>query len=87
MCVVSNGTELLFHLVIQASRANVTFVGSCFKNEFPKLAVSVSLLREARLLSDSKVSICGEEEIRTLEGVSPLPVFETGAFDHSATSP
>lgn len=30
---------------------------------------------------------CGEEEIRTLEKVTPLPVFETGAFDHSATSP
>ena len=31
--------------------------------------------------------ICGEGEIRTPEELSPLPVFETGAFDHSATSP
>ena len=30
---------------------------------------------------------CGEEEIRTLEKVTPLLVFETSAFDHSATSP
>ena len=30
---------------------------------------------------------CGEGEIRTPDGVSPMPVFETGAFDHSATSP
>ena len=29
----------------------------------------------------------GEGEIRTPEELSPLPVFETGAFDHSATSP
>ena len=38
-------------------------------------------------LSADEVSFCGEGEIRTLEEVSPLPVFETGAFDHSATSP
>ncbi len=31
--------------------------------------------------------IGGEGEIRTLDQVSPMPVFETGAFDHSATSP
>jgi hypothetical protein len=30
---------------------------------------------------------CGEGEIRTLDPVSQMPVFETGAFDHSATSP
>ncbi len=29
----------------------------------------------------------GEGEIRTPETCSSLPVFETGAFDHSATSP
>ena len=29
----------------------------------------------------------GEGEIRTPEELSPLPVFETGAFHHSATSP
>src|SRR5574343_556443 len=34
-----------------------------------------------------KVSGCGEGEIRTPEDLSALPVFETGAFDHSATSP
>ena len=30
---------------------------------------------------------CGEGEIRTLEDLSTLLVFETSAFDHSATSP
>lgn len=29
----------------------------------------------------------GEGGIRTLDRLSPIPVFETGAFDHSATSP
>ena len=29
----------------------------------------------------------GEGGIRTLEGLSPLPVFKTGAFNRSATSP
>jgi hypothetical protein len=29
----------------------------------------------------------GEEEIRTPEAVADLPVFETGAFNRSATSP
>src|SRR5665213_355554 len=32
-------------------------------------------------------SNCGEGGIRTLEELSPLPVFETGSFDHSDTSP
>ena len=30
---------------------------------------------------------CGEGEIRTPEELAPLPLFESGAFDHSATSP
>lgn len=29
----------------------------------------------------------GEKEIRTLEGVATLPLFESGAFNHSAISP
>ena len=29
----------------------------------------------------------GEGGIRTLEGLATLPVFETGTFNHSATSP
>ena len=29
----------------------------------------------------------GEGGIRTLEGLAPLPVFKTGAFNRSATSP
>ena len=29
----------------------------------------------------------GETGIRTLEGVAPLPVFKTGAFNRSAISP
>ena len=30
---------------------------------------------------------CGKGGIRTLEELSPLPLFESGAFDHSATFP
>ena len=33
------------------------------------------------------VSSSGEGEIRTLDALSGIPVFETGAFGHSATSP
>ena len=29
----------------------------------------------------------GERGIRTLGGVAPTPVFETGPFNHSGTSP
>jgi hypothetical protein len=29
----------------------------------------------------------GDGEIRTLEGVTPLPPFQGGALDHYATSP
>ena len=29
----------------------------------------------------------GEREIRTLDTLAGIPVFETGAFNHSATSP
>ncbi len=31
--------------------------------------------------------ICGEGEIRTHDTLTGIPVFETGAFNHSATSP
>jgi hypothetical protein len=31
--------------------------------------------------------IGGEREIRTLDRVTPMPVFKTGAFGHSAISP
>jgi hypothetical protein len=31
--------------------------------------------------------LCGEAGIRTLDTASGIPVFETGAFNHSATSP
>jgi hypothetical protein len=30
---------------------------------------------------------CGEGEIRTLDTLAGITVFETAAFDHSATSP
>ena len=30
---------------------------------------------------------CGEGGIRTLDTVARMPVFKTGAFNHSATSP
>ena len=29
----------------------------------------------------------GQGGIRTLDGLTPMPVFETGAFNHSATCP
>ncbi len=29
----------------------------------------------------------GQSGIRTLEGLAPLPVFKTGAFNHSANCP
>ena len=32
-------------------------------------------------------NVGGETEIRTQERVAPLPVFKTGAFNHSAISP
>lgn len=31
--------------------------------------------------------LCGERGIRTLEELSPLTVFKTAAFNHSAISP
>ena len=34
-----------------------------------------------------QVNSGGETEIRTQERVAPLPVFKTGAFNHSAISP
>jgi hypothetical protein len=34
-----------------------------------------------------KMNSGGETEIRTQERVAPLPVFKTGAFNHSAISP
>ena len=43
------------------------------------------------IFQDSKsshtIKIGGEGEIRTHEGLTTLPVFKTGALDHSATSP
>jgi hypothetical protein len=41
----------------------------------------------ARLKALQGLVYGGEGGIRTLERVTPLPVFKTGAFDHSATSP
>jgi hypothetical protein len=35
----------------------------------------------------SKNLSCGEGEIRTLDRLTPTPVFETGSFNHSDTSP
>lgn len=35
----------------------------------------------------SSYKLIGEAGIRTLEELTPLPVFKTGAFGHSATSP
>ena len=32
-------------------------------------------------------SVCGEGGIRTLDRLTPILVFETSAFNHSATSP
>ena len=47
---------------------------------------SINLLLRSR---DDKIAAKqnGEGEIRTLEGLTTPPVFGTGAFNHSATSP
>ena len=42
---------------------------------------------KARAYESSFVVNGGETGIRTLEGLASLPVFKTGAFDHSAISP
>ena len=38
-------------------------------------------------ITDVETENGGEGGIRTHEGLSPLPVFKTGAFNRSATSP
>ena len=38
-------------------------------------------------MDDRKWGFGGEGGIRTHEGVAPLPVFKTGPFNHSGTSP
>ncbi len=40
-----------------------------------------------RLFDVSPLLLSGEGEIRTPGRFDPTPVFKTGAFDHSATSP
>ena len=43
--------------------------------------------RRPSVLLDKEVSICGGRGIRTLEELSPLAVFKTAAFNHSAIPP
>ena len=41
-----------------------------------------------RLFYEIKIRGCGGETgIRTLDRLAPMPVFKTGAFNHSAISP
>jgi hypothetical protein len=39
------------------------------------------------LISGLKINNGGGAGIRTLDRFNPMPVFKTGAFDHSATPP
>jgi hypothetical protein len=41
----------------------------------------------AGALAGAKARFGGRGEIRTHEGLAPLPVFKTGALNHSATLP
>ena len=45
------------------------------------------MLEIAKVWSDLVRVDGGEGGIRTHEGLAPLPVFKTGAFNRSATSP
>src|SRR5205085_2062585 len=59
-------------------------------NGCPALGLRIPLSSCKNIVAQSMLRspyFCGEGGIRTLETVSSLPVFETGAFDHSATSP
>jgi hypothetical protein len=46
-----------------------------------------AILRGSALHSEAQERVGGEGEIRTPDEVAPMPHFECGAFNHSATSP
>ena len=52
-----------------------------------RLLSAAPAARRTSVLSKQEVSICGGRGIRTLERVSPLAVFKTAAFNHSAIPP
>lgn len=51
------------------------------------LPVPAPAARASSALSEREVTCCGRGGIRTPEGVAPLPLFESGAFNLSATLP
>ena len=86
-----------------SARDHITLTGDNLKyrigltiehNQILCIESGIHFLKQAEKLFVSTCTIeiflrCngGEGGIRTLEGLSPLPVFKTGAFNRSATSP
>ena len=70
---------------------SVLFPRPVLLNGYPALTFEslpvLAMMNENSALMARVFNHCGEGEIRTLETLTSLPVFETGAFDHSATSP
>jgi hypothetical protein len=61
---------------------NKVFVEICITLE----NILIALRRISRFLAYVKTN-CGEGEIRTPDTVSGMPLFESGTFNHSVTSP
>ncbi len=70
-------------------RAFLKNVGSNFMLNSKRFEVSPKNGWRARVAGEPMVSFLtgGGGRIRTSEGISPQPVFETGALDRSATPP
>ena len=52
-----------------------------------KRLAHLALIIHSKAIQAFSRIICGEGEIRTPEELTPLPLFESGTFDHSVTSP
>ena len=67
------------------------FLGAKLLENILDLFESPSQRAQARCSSPQLIRcahfVCGEGEIRTPETLASLPLFESGAFNHSATSP
>ena len=59
----------------------------CLNISNPAGSRRLALFRDSSFHERLMVRVGGERGIRTLDGLAPIPVFETGAFNHSATSP
>jgi len=78
-----SGSPLAQNVAQQAAAASCTELneGGLNGDGVATCAIPSELMRHVARSSS------GEGGIRTLDELSPIPVFETGAFDHSATSP